>query len=214
MRKVLGLGLAGLVSIVVAGVSVSLAAPPLVLDRALLPDVVEEVPSHLTIQNTQQREWLRFTTVHINVGSGQPPDSRRRPGGALRHRRDPLRPVHRRDPGDPQRLRARSSRRSPPASRCSTPSTTTGTSPPSREFAVRETIGRPADLGGREDHVLLRRRRVHRRDGLRQEGAAADVLRVQRRSPGPRLRAGPTATTSRRRCRSSTSPASRRATTT
>lgn len=36
----------------------------------LLPDVVEEVPSHLQVQNTQQREWLRFTTVHINIGVG------------------------------------------------------------------------------------------------------------------------------------------------
>ena len=69
MRKVLGLGVAGLVAIVVAGVSVSLAAPPS-SSTGLLPDVVEEVPSHLTIQNTQQREWLRFTTVHINVGEG------------------------------------------------------------------------------------------------------------------------------------------------
>lgn len=34
------------------------------------PDIVEEVPSHLQIQNTKQREWLRFTTVHINVGPG------------------------------------------------------------------------------------------------------------------------------------------------
>jgi hypothetical protein len=36
----------------------------------LLPDVVEEVPSHLQIQNAQQREWLRFTTVHTNIGEG------------------------------------------------------------------------------------------------------------------------------------------------
>lgn len=36
----------------------------------LYPDIVEEVPSHLQIQNTKQREWLRFTTVHINVGQG------------------------------------------------------------------------------------------------------------------------------------------------
>jgi hypothetical protein len=36
----------------------------------LYPDVIEEVPSHLQIQNTQQREWLRFTTVHINRGPG------------------------------------------------------------------------------------------------------------------------------------------------
>ena len=69
MRKVLGLGVAGLVAIVVAGVSVSLAAPPS-SSKGLLPDVIEEVPSHLTVQNNQQGEWLRFTTVHINVGAG------------------------------------------------------------------------------------------------------------------------------------------------
>ncbi|MFB9958564.1 lysyl oxidase family protein [Agromyces bracchium] len=37
---------------------------------ALLPDVIEEVPHHLQIQNTQQRESLRFSTTHINVGAG------------------------------------------------------------------------------------------------------------------------------------------------
>ena len=36
----------------------------------VLPDVIEEVPQHLQIQNTQQGEWLRFTTTHINVGAG------------------------------------------------------------------------------------------------------------------------------------------------
>jgi hypothetical protein len=55
MRRVVGLGLAGLVSIVVLGVSVSLAGPK-PSSTGLLPDVIEEVPSHLTIQNTQQRE--------------------------------------------------------------------------------------------------------------------------------------------------------------
>lgn len=37
---------------------------------AILPDVIEEVPHHLQIQNTQQQEWLRFSTTHINVGEG------------------------------------------------------------------------------------------------------------------------------------------------
>ena len=37
---------------------------------ALYPDVVEEVPSHLQIQNDHQREWLRFSTTHINFGPG------------------------------------------------------------------------------------------------------------------------------------------------
>ena len=36
----------------------------------LLPDVIEEIPSHLQIQNDHQREWLRFTTVHLNIGAG------------------------------------------------------------------------------------------------------------------------------------------------
>jgi Lysyl oxidase len=37
---------------------------------ALYPDVIEEVPHHLQIQNTQQREFLRFSTTHINIGDG------------------------------------------------------------------------------------------------------------------------------------------------
>jgi len=36
----------------------------------LYPDVVEVVPSHLQIQNDHQREWLRFSTTHLNVGAG------------------------------------------------------------------------------------------------------------------------------------------------
>ena len=36
----------------------------------LLPDIVEEVPHHLQIQNTQQGEFLRFSTTHINIGAG------------------------------------------------------------------------------------------------------------------------------------------------
>lgn len=46
------------------GVSASVPGPP------IYPDVIEEVPSHLQIQNRQQREWLRFSTTHINIGSG------------------------------------------------------------------------------------------------------------------------------------------------
>jgi Lysyl oxidase len=37
---------------------------------AVYPNVVEEVPSHLGIQNDHQREWLRFSTTHINLGPG------------------------------------------------------------------------------------------------------------------------------------------------
>lgn len=46
-------------------------APPARADSSpLLPDVIEEIPSHLQIQNDHQREWLRFTTVHLNIGEG------------------------------------------------------------------------------------------------------------------------------------------------
>jgi hypothetical protein len=38
--------------------------------QPLYPNVVEEVPSHLGIQNDHQREWLRFSTTHINLGPG------------------------------------------------------------------------------------------------------------------------------------------------
>ena len=37
---------------------------------ALYPNIVEQVPHHLQVQNTQQQEWLRFTTTHINLGPG------------------------------------------------------------------------------------------------------------------------------------------------
>ena len=36
----------------------------------LYPDIVEQVPDHLQIQNDHQREWLRFSTTHINIGQG------------------------------------------------------------------------------------------------------------------------------------------------
>ena len=36
----------------------------------LVPDVVEEIPQHLTIQNSQQRESLRYSTTHWNFGDG------------------------------------------------------------------------------------------------------------------------------------------------
>jgi hypothetical protein len=39
----------------------------------LYPNVVEELPSHLQIQNDHQREWLRFSTTHINLGPGKLP---------------------------------------------------------------------------------------------------------------------------------------------
>ena len=37
---------------------------------AFLPDIVEEIPQHLSIQNDHRREWLRFSTTHWNVGFG------------------------------------------------------------------------------------------------------------------------------------------------
>ena len=39
--------------------------------QALLPDIVEEIPQHLGIQNDHQREWLRFSSTHWNVGRGK-----------------------------------------------------------------------------------------------------------------------------------------------
>ena len=36
----------------------------------LYPDIVEQVPDHLQIQNDHQHEWLRFSTTHINLGPG------------------------------------------------------------------------------------------------------------------------------------------------
>ena len=69
MKVVLSSGLAGLASLVVIGVFVSIAGAN-GGGAGVLPDVVEEVPHHLQIQNTQQREWLRFSTTHINIGAG------------------------------------------------------------------------------------------------------------------------------------------------
>jgi len=46
----------------------------------LYPNIVEEIPSHLHIQNDHHREWLRFSTTHINVGPG---DLQIRGGGQI-----------------------------------------------------------------------------------------------------------------------------------
>ncbi len=35
-----------------------------------LPNIIEEVPKHLAIQNTRQKEYLRFSTTHWNFGDG------------------------------------------------------------------------------------------------------------------------------------------------
>ncbi len=61
-----GLAAFGLAASLLALVSGPKAAVP----PPLYPDVVEEIPSHLQIQNDHQREWLRFNTTHINLGKG------------------------------------------------------------------------------------------------------------------------------------------------
>ena len=74
-------------------------APPPPAPAPLYPDVVEEVPTHLQVQNSQQRESLRFTTVHINLGPG---NLQIRGGGQIApcdDRRHLLRAVHGRHAG-------------------------------------------------------------------------------------------------------------------
>src|SRR5262245_45762676 len=53
------------------------AAPPVVMSAkdakalgGLLPDIIDEIPKHLSVQNTRQREFLRFSTTHWNFGDG------------------------------------------------------------------------------------------------------------------------------------------------
>ena len=58
-RAILSAAFLGVVSAATAN-----AGPP------LYPDIVEQVPDHLQIQNDHQREWLRFSTTHINIGQG------------------------------------------------------------------------------------------------------------------------------------------------
>ena len=129
MRRVVGFGLAGFVALVVAGVSVSLASTQ--ESAPLLPDVIEEVPSHLQVQNTQQREWLRFTTVHVNIGAG---NLQIRGGGQIAP--CDIDGIHydQCTVATQELLDAagRVATTSPAASPSSTPSTTTGTSPRSR----------------------------------------------------------------------------------
>ena len=63
-----------LVATVLAGVLVATLLGLVSGSRAALPplypDVVEVLPSHLQIQNDHQREWLRFSTTHLNIGAG------------------------------------------------------------------------------------------------------------------------------------------------
>jgi hypothetical protein len=53
-----------------AGPAAAAAPKPPPPPPPVYPNVVEEVPHHLGIQNDHQREWLRFSTTHINLGPG------------------------------------------------------------------------------------------------------------------------------------------------
>jgi hypothetical protein len=57
-------------AVVAAVTSVLASAPEAPAGEPLFPNVVEEIPSHLHIQNDHQREQLRFSTTHINLGPG------------------------------------------------------------------------------------------------------------------------------------------------
>ena len=72
--------LVGCAAIAVIFVGGSSAAKPPSGPTPLYPDVVEEVPNHLAIQNDHQREYLRFTTTHLNFGPG---DLQIRGGGQI-----------------------------------------------------------------------------------------------------------------------------------
>src|SRR5262245_40988492 len=49
---------------------VSLGGKPGSGPAIVYPDIIEAIPDHLQVQNTQQHEWLRFSTTHINIGNG------------------------------------------------------------------------------------------------------------------------------------------------
>jgi hypothetical protein len=66
----IALGVVALAVLALTSGSNAAKAPPASASAPLYPDVVEAVPDHLQVQNTQQEEWLRFTTVHINLGPG------------------------------------------------------------------------------------------------------------------------------------------------
>ena len=78
-RCSLALGLALLAALTLSAVSNAGPKPP-PPPQPLYPNVVEQVPHHLGIQNDHQREWLRFTTTHINLGPG---DLQIRGGGQI-----------------------------------------------------------------------------------------------------------------------------------
>ena len=58
------------VALTTLALALSLGGPSVAADSAVFPDIIEALPSHLQIQNDHQREYLRFSTVHINIGDG------------------------------------------------------------------------------------------------------------------------------------------------
>src|SRR5215218_2095905 len=70
VRRTAAVLAAALSGALLAAGPVSAAPKPPPGPQPVYPNVVEEVPSHLAIQNDHQREWLRFTTTHINLGPG------------------------------------------------------------------------------------------------------------------------------------------------
>jgi hypothetical protein len=57
------------ITISIASVLLAAAADAHAAGTPLYPDIVEQI-SHLQVQNEHQREMLRFSTTHINVGEG------------------------------------------------------------------------------------------------------------------------------------------------
>jgi hypothetical protein len=64
-RTLVVLGMAGVVGALFVTAPASVEAGDIVY-----PNIIEAIPTHLQIQNDHQREWLRFSTTHINIGEG------------------------------------------------------------------------------------------------------------------------------------------------
>lgn len=64
-RTMVILGMAGVVGVLSVTASASGDGGTIVY-----PNIIEAIPTHLQIQNDHQREWLRFSTTHINIGEG------------------------------------------------------------------------------------------------------------------------------------------------
>ena len=69
MRQVIRAGLA-LGAIALAAASLLAPSASASVGAIVYPNIIEMIPSHLQIQNDHQREWLRFSTTHINIGAG------------------------------------------------------------------------------------------------------------------------------------------------